>query len=202
MRTMACANVPKRNDGQRETSLNDQFFRLTHLILIVGLALSIAGGTESSPDNTPSTISTGLTLRKAAAILLLVGWAISLAMNGLFLMRLRYVWEGDKPLVYFGLAAEPFILVRIIYLILTAFDSHSKLFNPFGPNVYVQAFMQVTMEFIAFILFATAGMLTPGIKNTPSHPNGQPGALPAQQQQQQRKYGQDDAELGTIPASR
>jgi hypothetical protein len=138
-----------------------------------------------------------MTLRKAAAILLLVGWAISLAMNGLFLGRLRYVWEGDRPLVYFGLAAEPFILVRIIYLIITAYDSHSKLFNPFAPNVYVQAFMQITMEFIAFILFCSAGIVTPGIKNTPTHPNNQMGALPGRQQQ---KYGEGDTELGTIPA--
>jgi len=118
-------------------------------------------------------------------------------MNALFIGRFRYVWEGDRPLVYFGLAAEPFILVRIIYLILTAYDSHSKLFNPFAPNIYVQAFMQVTMEFITFILFSTAGVLTPGIKNTPSHPNNQMGAPPATQQQ---KYPQDDTELGTIPA--
>jgi len=118
-------------------------------------------------------------------------------MNVLFLGRLRYVWDGDRPLLYFGLAAEPFILVRIIYLILTAFDSHSKLFNPFAPNIYVQAFMQVTMEFIAFIFFSTAGVITPGIKNTPSPRNNQMGALPSTQQQ---KYRQDDTELGTIPA--
>lgn len=149
------------------------------------------------PENKAGEISTGNTLRKVSAILLLVGWLISLGMNVLFMGRLRYVWHGDRPLVFFGLAAEPFLLVRLAYLVAISFSTtSSKTFNVFDPNIWVQAFMQVTMEFIVFILFVTAGVLTPGIKNTPTDTRDSSRAAPGQP-----KYG-EDTELGTIPARR
>jgi hypothetical protein len=152
------------------------------------------------PTNKPNEISTGETLRKVSAILLLVGWLVSLGMNVLFVLRLHSVWEGDRPLVYFGLAAEPFLLVRLIYLIVICFATNSKTFNPFSPNIWVQAFMQVLMEFIVFILFITAGMITPSVKNT----SGTSGRLLGRRQlprQGQSTY-ERDTELGTLPARR
>jgi hypothetical protein len=188
------------NDGQSESLLNEQFFRITHLILIAGLALAIAGGVMINPTNSASEISTGNTLRKVSSILLLVGWLISLGINALLMGRLRYVWHGDRPLVLFGLAAEPFLAVRLAYLVALSFSTtSSKTFNVFSPNIWVQAFMQVTMEFIAFILFVTAGIITPGIKNTPTDTRDSNTRVPAQP-----KYGEygQDTELGTIPARR
>lgn len=188
------------NDGQSESFLNAQFFRITHLILIAGLALAVAGGVMISPDNGASEISTGDTLRKVGSILLLVGWLILLGINALLMGRLRYVWHGDRPLVFFSLAAEPFLAVRVAYFVALSFSTtSSKTFNVFDPNIWVQAFMQVTMEFIAFILFVTAGIITPGIKNTPTDTRDSSTRLYGQPKY--REYGRD-AELGTIPARR
>jgi hypothetical protein len=182
------------NDGQNATSLHRQIFRITHFILLVGLFLAIAGGVDINPTNSADKISTGNALRKAGSILLLVGWLISLSMNLLFLTRLRHIWDGDRPLVYFGLASEPFLLIRVIYLLASSFATNSKVFNAFDPNIWAQAFMQVMMEFIVFILYCCAGILTPGIRQTVERDRSGNGALPSQAS----KYGQD-SELGVIP---
>jgi hypothetical protein len=164
------------------------------LILIIGLVLAIAGGVDIIPTHSADQISTGVSLRKAGSILLLVGWLISLGMNVLFLFRLRHVWEGDKPLVYFGLGSEPFLLVRVIYLLAICFATNSKVFSTFDPNVWAMAFMQVVMEFIVFSLYCFAGIITPGIRQTTEHDHSDNWPLP----DQRSKYGQD-SELGVIP---
>lgn len=187
----------KSNDGQNVTSLHQQAFRITHLILIVGLILAIVGGVDIIPTNSANEISTGTSLRKAGSILLLVGWLISLGMNVLFLFRLRHIWEGDRPLVYFGLASEPFLLVRLIYLLALCFATNSKVFSTFDPNIWTMAFMQVVMEFIVFIFYCCAGIITPGIRETTEHDHAGDGPWPGRGS----KHGQD-SELGVIPGRR
>jgi len=182
----------RSNDGQNASSFNEQAFRILHLILIIGLALSIAGGVEIT-SRSANEISTGDNLRKAGAILLLIGWLVCLGMNVIFLFRIRHVWQGDRPLVYFGLASAPFLLVRLIYLLALCFATNSKIFDTFSPNIWAQAFMQVVMEFIVFILFCFAGVIAPGIKQTTEQDGSGNGQFPSQGQ----KYGQD-SELGVI----
>ena len=166
-----------------------------HLATIVGLALAIAGGIKSIPTNTASDISSGTTLRKAGSLILFVVFIVGAAFCFFLFTRKRSVWHGDRKLVHATVAASPFIFIRAIYLILTAFDSKSKTFNSQSPNIYVQAFMQVLMEFIAFAIFLAAGLTSPSIKDGRYEEKmgyakareGSPGQLL-------------DAELDTIPA--
>ena len=184
----------RSNDGQHVTSLHQQIFRITHLILIVGLILAIAGGVDIVPTNSAAEKSTGIALRKAGSILILVGWLLTLAMNIVFLFRLRHVWEGDRPLVYFGLASEPFLLVRVVYLLALCFTTNSEIFNTFNPNIWASAFMQVVTEAIVFVLYCCAGIVTPGIRQPEEHARSDNGTLRGQGS----KYIQD-SELGVIP---
>src|ERR1700712_2427427 len=101
-------------------------FIVHHLATIAGLALAVAGGVKSIPTNTADEISTGITLRKAGSIVLLIVFLISAAFAGFLFLRRSSVWHGDRKILYAAVAASPFILVRAIYLILVAFDSKSK----------------------------------------------------------------------------
>ncbi len=183
----------RSNDGQNVTSLHQQIFRITHLILIVGVILTMVGVADIIPTNGANAKSTGLTLRKAGPILILVGWLLTLSMNIVFLFRLRHVWEGDRPLVYFGLASEPFLLIRVIYLLAICFAPNSEIFDIFNPNIWASAFMQVLTEIIVFVLYCCAGIITPGIRQTEEHDHADNGTLRGQGS----KHIQD-AELGVI----
>jgi hypothetical protein len=132
--------------------------------MTVALALTIAGASEASPDNSASTLSQALTLRKVASILFLVA---AVAISGLMLLcagQMRLIHPGDKIIVICALVAAPFLIVRIIYSILNGFINNAT-FNYNAPSIYVEAFMQALMEFIVFALFAASGLIAPKIKS-------------------------------------
>jgi hypothetical protein len=181
------------NDGM-PNKVPEPAFIAHHLATIVGLALAIAGGVESISTNSANEISTGITLRKAGAIILFVVFLVAAAFCFFLFTRKSLVWHGDRKLVYATVAASPFIFIRAIYLILVSFDSKSKSFNPSSPNIFAQAFMQIVMEFIAFAIFLAAGLTSPTIKDGRYEEKmgyaKARGASPSQ-------IG--DAELGNIP---
>ena len=100
-------------------------------------------------------------------------------------------------------AAAPFLLVRVIYTMLVAFD-HSPKFNYASVNVFVQAFMQSLMEFIIFALYCAAGLLAESMKGG-VHGHGKgiellPGKRNIDSSASYDHNGQQ--ELGQIPAQR
>lgn len=117
----------------------------------------------SNYDN-PSDLNSGNHLREGAAILLLVVYVLLYAITASCFFKMRAIYEGDRRLVYAALAAAPFLLVRLIYSVCSAFDSHSKLFGFQSANVYVMAFMQYLMEFIVVTIFLAAGLTVPALK--------------------------------------
>lgn len=134
-----------------------------HLATLAGLALAIAGGVEAMSTDSASDVTTGIALRKAGAIVLMVVFLIAAAYSIYLFTRRSLAWHGDRKMLYAVNAALPFILIRAIYLILVAFDSKSKTFNGQQPNVFAQAFLQVVMEFIAFAIFIAAGLTSPSV---------------------------------------
>lgn len=147
-------------------------FQFAHIVTIVGLALAIAGSVKAIPTHSASSVSDGVTYRKAGTILLLIVYIASATITLLTLLRIRSAWEGDRKLVYAALASLPFLLIRVVYSMCVAFAYHSKTFNTQAPSVYAQAFMQIVMEFIIWSLFLAAGLVTPSTKEAP-HSNGE-----------------------------
>jgi hypothetical protein len=91
--------------------------------------------------------------------LLLVAAVISAAIALFFLAQLRRVFKTDRLIIMMAAASVPFVFVRMVYVMLLAFDNDSK-FNPRAPNVYVEAFMQVLMEFIIVAMYLVAGLFS------------------------------------------
>jgi hypothetical protein len=186
--------IKRINDGM-PTKIPELPFRLIHLGTLVGLALAIAGGIEAVPGNSASEIKTGTSLRKASSIILLLIFLALAAFTVQLSARKNTAWHGDRVIIYAAIASIPFILVRAIYFILVTFDGHSKNFNPYSPNIYVQAFMQILMEFIAFLIFLAAGLTSQSLK----------AGREAQQTAPHKARDNSsigDAELGQYPAAR
>jgi hypothetical protein len=154
------------------THLPVRIFQLAHITTIAGLALAITGSVEAIPTHSASAISNGITYRKVAMILLLVVYVASVGIAILTLFRIRSTWKGDRKLVCAAIASLPFLLVRVIWSLCTAFAYNSKTFNNLSPNVYAQAFMQIVMEFIIWSFFLTAGLASPSTKQAP-HARGE-----------------------------
>jgi magnesium-transporting ATPase (P-type) len=129
---------------------------------MVGFILAIIAGSDSSSTN-PSTLKDAETDRKAGACILFVCAILISLIIFYMVMHISDVHHGDKIIVWCALLSVPFLLVRVIYIMLLAFDKDS-IFNPTHPNIYVQAFMQTFMEFVCFALYVTAGLFSPKIE--------------------------------------
>jgi len=155
------------HEGLESGKLPPRLFRLIHLVTLVALILGIVAGSQTGATD-QKTINDTKSERKAAAILLIISAIVNSALVLLFVSRLRRVYYGDRKLAILAALSTPFILVRVIYLVLLAFSTDPK-FNVKSPNIYVQAFMQSLMEFIIFAIFATAGFMSDRIQPKGTH---------------------------------
>jgi hypothetical protein len=144
------------------TNIAPKIFRLTHLMAIVALPLAILAGVDSLPGS--DNLSNAITYRKVAAILFLLVAIINIVVGVLLALNIRETWEGDRIIVRCANAASPFIIVRAVYTMLLAFDKNPT-YNWATVDIYVQAFMQILMEFIIFALFAAAGLMAATMKH-------------------------------------
>jgi hypothetical protein len=177
----------------------DRIFLGAHLIILVGLGLSIAGGIKAIPSNPAAEISSGVTLRKAASIMLLLGFLILTAATVRAFTMIRQAWSGDRLIIYAAALSLPFLFIRAMYYVVLTFDTKSAVFNAFKPNIFVQAFMQVLMEFVVFGLYLAAGLKSPSSKDAPHAPKK--GEFP----KAYSHLGNGDigeAELASMPTSR
>ncbi len=144
-------------------------FLAIHLAAILGLVLAIVGGVEepTSAQAIAGGHSTGQKLIEAASVIFLVIF-LSLAFITIFFFASRkdFIVYGEMKLVYAGLAALPFLTVRIIYTILVAFDVNKNFFYR-DTNIYVTAFMQFMMEAIVVIIFIATGLMVPRLAKQP-----------------------------------
>lgn len=155
-------------------------FRFLGTIALVGLVLSIVGGTESNT-----------TLRRVGVILYLVLYILLVAihvkcwLNASTLMKhrktvsLQYTQTLSSSLICFKLligisAALPFLLVRVIYSVLATFSgsmvvSSTSLpstnslakFNVVSGDWRVFLVMSLIMEYIVVVIYTVAGTKIP-----------------------------------------
>ena len=142
--------------------LPHRFFRLLMLPILVALILSIVGGTDVYSSDA-STVQSGRTLIKAAIMLYLVGFGALVAITALAFANYGSISKGEKHILLAVGLSIPFIAIRLVYSIVSDFDTSNATFNPVTGNVIVRAFMTILEEFIVVILFIGAGLLAPTI---------------------------------------
>jgi hypothetical protein len=147
------------NDGCSQGRVGARAFQAIHLLILAGLIVAIVAGVDTVSDNV-NTQDTARTIRKAASLILLAVGLLITAIILKLVASLRSVLPADRILLFCAAASMPFIFIRLILFVLEAFVK-SALFNPIQLNIYIQAFMQVLMEWIAIGLYILSGLLSP-----------------------------------------
>jgi hypothetical protein len=128
-------------------------FRGLQLLITVALILCIVGGTSS-------TSSTGVyqpqTTTKAGVVLYVVAFIVLVLIAAIVASKLSNAPREDKRLVWAVIIAFPFILVRIIYSLISVF-SHNSHFNLITGSVIIHVFMSVLEEMVVVIIYLAIG---------------------------------------------
>ena len=161
-----------------------RIMRFLNLPVIAALVLAIVGGTNEFSSSSGDA-NNGHDLIKAAVLIFLVFLFIMAGIVVLTFKNIRQVVPTEKRLVVAGLASLPFLLVRLIYSVISAFDWKSSDFSFLSTSskaVVIQAILSFLMEVIVVTIYLVTGLLTPAI------PRGQASG-PAMQLSSQGSYG-------------
>ena len=153
------ANVIISADSIGQTSsgvFNALHFRILQLLITVGLILCIVGGTSS-------TSSTGVyqpqTTTKVGIVLYLIAFIALGLIAAVTTYKLSNAPSGEKRLVWAVIIALPFILVRLIYSLISVF-SHDRHFNLITGSVAILVVMAVLEEMAVVLIYLVIGWKT------------------------------------------
>jgi hypothetical protein len=148
------------NEGMKGHGVAQKVEMIIHLPIVVGLILGIVAGTKEF-SNDASTRNSGYDFFKAAVILYIFALLALAAVCLRTFARRQWILDGEMRLLAAGIISLPFLLVRIIYSIISAFSQGSTTFSIISDRtraVVVEAIMSVAMEFIVVALFIAAGL--------------------------------------------
>jgi hypothetical protein len=136
-------------------------FRLLQLLITVGLVLCIVGGTSSTSS---AGVYQPQTITKVGVVLYLVAFIALGLIAVVITYKLSNAPSDDKRLVWAVIIALPFILVRLIYSLISVF-SHNRHFNLITGSVVIHVVMAVLEEMAVVFIYLVIGwkidILTP-----------------------------------------
>jgi hypothetical protein len=123
---------------------------------VVGLILGIVGGTSGnhSPNGTVQVQTTS----KVGIILYLVGFAAMVIILFVSAPQTGAVPPKERRVPVAVAFAMPFILVRLLYSVLSVFV-HNHIFNVFNGSVPAWVVMSVLEEFVVVVTYLILGLL-------------------------------------------
>jgi len=169
-------------------------FRLLQLLVTLGLILCIVGGTSSYS-------STGVyqpqDTTKAGIVLYIVAFVALCLLAGFILHKINNAPTNDKKLVWAVILALPFILVRIIYSLISVF-SDNRHFNLLTGSVIIHVFMAVLEEMAVVVIYLVVGWMS---ETRPATVQGPIASQPWKGEMSQRGgIERQDASAGVVGA--
>lgn len=155
--------------------MDTKIFRIIKLLILVALILVIYGASQSASTDS-SKRNTAQTLRRVGAILLLIAFIVIAAIHGLFWTHANKILRHHRTLLIGVSLAIPFLTVRIIYSVLSAFSPNTAFsssgatttstnglskFNLLTGSWHIWLVMSLIMEFIVIALYLAFGSLLP-----------------------------------------
>jgi hypothetical protein len=128
-------------------------FRLLQLLITVGLILCIVGGTSSTSS---AGVYQPQTTTKAGVVLYLIAFTALGLIAAVTTHWLSNAPSDEKRLVWAVIIALPFILVRLIYSLISIF-SHNHHFNLVSGSVVILVVMAVLEEMAVVSLYLVIG---------------------------------------------
>ncbi|KAF3483007.1 uncharacterized protein GIQ15_02331 [Arthroderma uncinatum] len=154
---LACVGLLQRannsitNKGQK--GVVPVVFRAIATLALVGLILAIVGIT--SQDDMMHYVPNGKT--KAAILVTLAVWVIVAGLLFMLYGRKKYLPAGENRLLLAVAISLPFILVRLIYSLISAFTRNPR-FSIFSGDVTIYLVMAVLEEMIVVITCIAIGV--------------------------------------------
>lgn len=192
------------NQGMKGQGVSQRLERLIHIPILVGLILALVAGTKEFSSDA-STRNEGYTMLKAAVLLFLVGLLALVFVAFQTFARRQFILDGEMRLLTVSILAIPFLLVRIIYSIISAFSQGSNTFSIISDTtraVVIQAIMAVLMEFIVVGMFIAAGltvrkipreMVNSGYADPPNYDNAASNKAPQEHPMTNTTAGQHNS---------
>lgn len=124
---------------------------------MIALILCVVGGIDQA-DSSPSEIKTGKKYTKIGIIIFLF---VYLLLSSLVVVTMKDVgnaMKGEKRIYFAVVCALPFIAVRLLWSVLSAF-SHNRDFSlTSNGKPLIQLFMAILEEFVVVCLYTLAGL--------------------------------------------
>ena len=157
-------------------------FTILQLSSVAGIILVIVGGLEHA------TVQHKYTLLKAGALLQLHAYVGTAIPSLVILFRIKHLPKRiERCLYYATLLAAPFLIERLLYVVLIVFNSNPTFDFVLG-NPYVFLGMAVLEEFVIMIFVLGAGLITSGPLSDEMTRIPEKDQLPVKMEQEQVAY--------------
>jgi len=138
------------------------------IIIIVGLILGIVGGVQAGNAFSSSGTYHPGTLNKVGAVLMIVAFIALVLFTILTSFSISHAEAGEKRLLLVVAASLPFLLARLIYLILYTF-TQNQMYNVLEGSVTVLLCMALIEEYLVLIAYEAVGLT---LRVVPKLPTG------------------------------
>ncbi|KAI1795399.1 hypothetical protein LXA43DRAFT_40422 [Ganoderma leucocontextum] len=179
MATLAFLSTVGQYTLENHPAMSTRTFRLTQLLGMVAIILAIVGGTNISSAKNQSDLNSAATLRHVGAILFAVLYAIVVAITTFCWLNRDQILKYRRKLLLAIVASLPFLLVRIVFTILSSFaplpfgfdaaghmvpvvsNSPLKQFSGTSGSWAIYLCMSVIAEYAAVLIYTFAGLRLP-----------------------------------------
>ena len=159
--------------------MSTRTFRLLHLLGTIAIILAIVGGTNISSAKSQSDLNSAATLRHAGASLFVAFYALIAALTAYCWAHREQVLKYRRKLLLAIVASLPFLLVRIVYTLCSAFaplpfgfdsaghvvgvvsGSPLKQFSSTSGSWAIYLVMSVLAEYAVVLIYTFAGIRLP-----------------------------------------
>ena len=140
-----------------QTAISTRLFKLVELIIMVGLILGIVGGVNASNDYVKTGIFIPSSLNKAGTSLFIVSYIAIVISTILLSFSVSHASHGEKRILFAVALSLPFLLVRLVYSIISTFTKN-KNFNLMTGSITILLCVAFIEELIIAILFEGVGL--------------------------------------------
>ncbi|KFY27481.1 hypothetical protein V493_03465 [Pseudogymnoascus sp. VKM F-4281 (FW-2241)] len=169
-------------------TVTPRHLRLIQLLVMVGLILAIVGGVKTSEAKTDRSLRHARTITKAAAGLFITGFAVLALATMRVFFAISAAEPGERRLIPALAAALPFLLVRVVYAGVGAFQNDAR-FNTATGSDAIFLVMVVLMELVVVGIFEGVGVT---LRTIPKEERGKMGhymEMPARSVPVVERYG-------------
>lgn len=158
--------VNRIDSGSQQSPLPARIRRLVQLGGLAAVILGIIGGINIASSDSDDR-SDGYTYARAAIILVVVQYLVTIVILSFSLLHMRCILTEDRTLFFCASMASPFVLVRLIYSICATFNPASPRWSFRSDTVTavaIRGVLEIAMEIIAVSLLISGGIKSPKIQ--------------------------------------